>query len=120
MFRHVLAIVAVLVFVSACGQGTSPTTPAPSTGGSSVSIVSGSRTLTTNAYNPNPVAISAGMSVTWVNNDTIAHTSTSDNGAWDSGSLAPGASFSKTFPSAGTFQYHCTIHPNMVGTVTVK
>ena len=34
--------------------------------------------------------------------------------------IAPGASFSKTFTSAGSFPYHCTIHPGMVGTVTVQ
>jgi plastocyanin len=55
-----------------------------------------------------------------VNNDTTTHTSTGSNGAWDSGSIAPGASFSRTFPAAGSFTYHCTIHPGMVGTVTVQ
>jgi plastocyanin len=39
---------------------------------------------------------------------------------WDSGSVAPGGTFSMTFPTAGTFPYHCGIHPNMVGTVTVQ
>jgi plastocyanin len=34
--------------------------------------------------------------------------------------MNPGATFTRTFPSAGTFQYHCTIHPGMVGTVTVQ
>jgi plastocyanin len=55
-----------------------------------------------------------------MNNDSIAHTSTANGGAWNSGTMAPGASFSTTFSSAGTFQYHCTIHPGMVGTVTVQ
>ena len=121
MYTRALAIVVALIFVSACGQSSSSTMPTPPIGGgSSVSIVSGSRTLTTTAYNPNPVTISAGMSVTWINNDTIAHTSTSDNGIWDSGSLGPGASFNRAFPSPGTFTYHCAIPPNMIGTVTVR
>jgi plastocyanin len=63
------------------------------------------------------------MTVTWTNNDTATHTATSDPGmamTWSSGSIAPGASFSQTFSTTGTFSYHCTIHPGMVGTVTVQ
>jgi plastocyanin len=115
---------AALVAVASCGSSSSPTSPSPSpTGsgsGSSVSIVSGARTLTTNAYNPNPVTISRGTTVTWMNNDSIAHTSTADGGAWNSGNMAPGASFSQTFQTTGSFTYHCALHPNMVGTVTVQ
>jgi plastocyanin len=58
--------------------------------------------------------------VTWTNNDSTTHTSTSNNGAWNSGGIAPGRSFSQTFQTAGTFVYHCSIHPGMVGTVTVQ
>jgi len=76
--------------------------------------------LTTTAYAPNPIAVTVGGTVTWTNNDTVTHTSTADGGAWNSSSIAPGGTFSRTFSSAGTFQYHCTIHPGMVGTVTVQ
>ena len=122
MSKRLIVIAASMLLAAGCGQSSSPTysSPAPTAGSSSVSIVSGSRTLTTNAYNPNPIAISSGMTVTWMNNDSIAHTSTSSSGAWDSGTIAPGAKFSRTFTSRGTFQYHCSIHPNMVGTVTVQ
>ncbi|HZR22359.1 MAG TPA: plastocyanin/azurin family copper-binding protein [Vicinamibacterales bacterium] len=121
MSKRLLAMTAAVLWTAACGQSSTPTTTSPSaTGNSTVSIVAGSHTLTTNAYAPNPITISQGMSVTWTNNDSIAHTSTANGGQWDSGTLAPGASFSKTFSSAGTFQYHCAIHPNMVGTVTVQ
>jgi plastocyanin len=72
------------------------------------------------AFSPSPITISVGASVTWLNDDRIAHTSTGDSGLWDSGVLEPGAVFSRTFPSAGTFTYHCVIHPNEVGTVTVQ
>jgi plastocyanin len=41
-------------------------------------------------------------------------------GAWNSGSIAPGGKFSMTFTVAGSFPYHCSIHPGMVGTVTVQ
>jgi plastocyanin len=64
--------------------------------------------------------VSVGSTVTWTNNDTVSHTSTADAGGFDSGILGPGAAFSKTFQSAGSFTYHCAIHPGMVGTVTVQ
>jgi len=103
--------------ILAIGCSSSPTSPMVT--GTPVSIVSGSSTLTTTAYSPNPVAIAVGGTVTWTNNDNTAHTSTSDNGAWNSGNIAPGGSFSMTFTTAGSFTYHCTIHPGMIGTVTV-
>ncbi|MBW8865752.1 MAG: hypothetical protein JF610_00205, partial [Acidobacteria bacterium] len=64
--------------------------------------------------NPRP------LTVTWTNNDSVAHNSVANNGAWNSGTIAPGGNFSMTFPSAGSFPYHCSIHPGMVGTVTVQ
>jgi plastocyanin len=66
------------------------------------------------------VDVAVGDTVTWMNTDTVAHTSTSDASAWDSGSVAPGGQFSRAFQTAGTFQYHCAIHPGMVGTVVVR
>jgi plastocyanin len=64
--------------------------------------------------------VAAGTTVTWMNNDTVAHTSTSDALGWNSGIVAPGGQFSFVFPAAGTFSYHCAIHPGMVGTVVVR
>ncbi len=115
--RCVAVLVCSLMVMAGCddddGMGPSP-------GGSTVSIVVGASTLTTTAFSPNPINVSPGTTITWRNDDTVTHTSTSTTGVWDSGSLAPNASFSRTFPSAGTFPYLCTIHPNMVGTVNVQ
>jgi plastocyanin len=68
------------------------------------------------------VRVKAGNKVAWVNCEPtpIPHTSTSDGGAWESGSLAQDASFVRTFPAAGTFAYHCAIHPSMKATVIVE
>lgn len=76
--------------------------------------------MTTTAYAPNPITIAVGGTVTWMNNDNTAHTATATAGAFDSGTIAPGASFSRTFTAAGSFPYRCTLHPGMVGTVTVQ
>jgi plastocyanin len=64
--------------------------------------------------------VAVGTTVTWTNNDTIAHDSVADGGMWNSGLLNPNQSFAFKFATAGTFTYKCTIHPNMVGTVTVQ
>ena len=108
-----------LIASAACSSSSSPTTPSTPSG-AQVSIVSGATALTTTAYSPNPIVVAVGGSATWKNNDNVAHTASANDGTWDSGSIAPGASFSRTFPAAGSFPYKCTIHPGMVGTVTVQ
>jgi plastocyanin len=72
------------------------------------------------AFSPTPITVHVGDRVTWTNRDAVAHTTTSDTGAWNSGSLVTGGSFSFTFTSAGTFAYHCAIHTAMTGTVVVQ
>ena len=71
-------------------------------------------------FSPANMTVAPGTTVTWVNNGRAPHTSTADDGAWDSGTLQPGESFSFTFDQAGTYTYLCTIHPDMTGTITVS
>jgi plastocyanin len=64
--------------------------------------------------------VKVGETVTWVNDDTVAHTATSQGGAlFDSGNLPTGGTFRFTFTKAGTYHYFCTIHPWMKGVVVV-
>ena len=70
--------------------------------------------------------MSAGTTVTWTNDDTTLHTVTSgsaesgDSGAqFDSSYLAAGKTFQHKFDTAGTFDYYCTLHPFMTGTIYV-
>lgn len=112
-----------LAAIAGCGSsysGGPSTSPSPTTTGSAVSIVGGASSLTTTAYAPNPIVLSPGGTVTWTNNDSTAHTATADDGSWNSGTIASGGKYSRTFPSAGTFTYHCTFHRGMVATVTVQ
>ncbi|MGE5595788.1 MAG: cupredoxin family copper-binding protein, partial [Hyphomicrobiales bacterium] len=72
------------------------------------------------AFQPADITIGVGDSVTWTNNGVAPHTATADDNSWDSGTIHTGETFTRTFDSAGTFTYHCSIHPNMVGTITVQ
>jgi plastocyanin len=74
------------------------------------------------AFNPSNTTVSAGTTLTWVNNDQTAHTVTATNpaGVFDSGTLQPGQSYSFKFDKPGTYAYHCEIHPDMTGTITVS
>jgi len=93
-----------------------------------VSIVKGaSNPSSTEPYNPSPLSVSVGTTVTWINNDNTGHTVTQGNpsgntppNGFDSGILAPGKTFTHTFGTAGTIQYYCTLHPTMLGEVIVK
>ncbi len=95
-------------------------TSTPDSGATGTPETGSTVTIDNFAFSPGSITVSAGTTVTWVNNDTAAHTVTADDGSFDSGNLAPGDSFTHTFTSAGSFSYHCNYHPNMVATVVVN
>jgi plastocyanin len=116
--------------MTGAGNATNATGSSAGSTGNSVSIVPGSSSLTTDAYQPNPIQVSVGTTVTWTNNDAQPHTVTSgSNGQPDNKFnsspnftplLNPGQTFSFTFTQAGDYPYFCMVHPNMVGTVSVS
>ncbi len=88
------------------------------------------------SFSPSTMTIKVGTRVTWTNAGPSAHTTTSDSGVWDSGTLgAPsggggygggtaGGTYQFMFNTAGTYHYHCKIHPpamypSFTGTITV-
>ena len=123
---HLASLLTGVVALAGCGGGSSspmPTTPTPTPGGASgttVSIPVGASGQTTGAYVPDSITVSVGTTVKWTNNDTVVHDVTSKNNLFVSGSMGPGATFSQTFQSTGSFPYYCTIHSGMTGTVTVQ
>jgi predicted lipoprotein with Yx(FWY)xxD motif len=73
------------------------------------------------AFSPQTITVAPGTTVTWTNKDSQDHTVTSDSDAWpDSGNLATNKTFSHTFANAGTYTYHCALHPYMTGKVIVS
>ena len=115
-FLPVIFVLLIAIVLTACSSGdatTSKTTASSTSSGNTVSIANF-------AFSPATLPIPAGTTVTWTNNDSTTHTVTSDNGVFDSGNLAPNATFSYTFSNAGTFAYHCSIHTSMTGKIVVK
>lgn len=95
-----------------------PSGPSSGNGNSNATTV----TMPSFTFSPANLTIARHTTVTWYNNSGVAHTSTSNNGLWDTGNIAPGASKTTTFDSVGTFHYTCTYHAamGMVGTITVQ
>jgi plastocyanin len=93
--------------VGACFSDRPSTGPEPVTPGTAVSIDNF-------AFAPVQLGVGAGIAVTWTNNDDVAHTVSSDDGTnFDSGVLAPGATFQVTLNQPGTYTYACHLHPFM-------
>jgi plastocyanin len=106
-------------------QATSSEDSTASTSGSQNASIVGIKS--DKSFDPNPINMKAGDSVTWTNNDNDIHTVTSgsDEGPsigqeFDSGTLGEGQSFTHKFENPGTYEYFCSIHPSMVGKVIVK
>jgi plastocyanin len=72
-----------------------------------------------NAFSPRSVTISTGSTLVWSNAGALPHTVTARSGAFDSGLVMPSGTYRRTFNNPGSFEYFCTLHPEMVGTVTV-
>ena len=90
---------------------------------SNQSAASGSIDIKNMMFTPSQISVAKGATVTWTNNDSVAHTvidDLSNVGGPSSGDIQPGSTYSFTFNKTGSFQYHCSIHPSMRGTIVVK
>jgi plastocyanin len=98
------------------GTGAAGNTTGNATGSASGNSVS----IKNFAFSPASLSVNTGTAVTWTNDDSTAHTVTADDGSFNGGPLEPGKTYSFTFTKAGTYKYHCSIHPQMVAEVVVK
>ena len=69
------------------------------------------------SFSPNPATLPAGVQAVWHNIDSITHRVVLDNRSVDTGNLAPGASSQPMTISASGAPYHCSIHPEMIGSI---
>jgi plastocyanin len=114
-----MALTAVAALAAAgCGKDSNPASPSTAAD-VTIEIVADNGNL---SFSPNPGVARVGQTVAWHNAmPSMTHTATADGGAFDTGNLAPGATSSPiTMSTAGSFPYHCGIHPSMVGTLTVN
>jgi len=108
-----LVLTSILLVAGCYKSSTMEQTQAPPPAPNSVSIGD-------DFFNPGSVTVTAGTVVTWTNRGTRGHTVTSDQGAFDSGTLNPGGTFSFTFNDKGTFGYHCNFHSGMTAKIIVE
>src|SRR5688572_17524690 len=110
---RVLAAAAAGLILSACG-GSSPSGPDPGPGTLTITVT---RQNGAQSFSPNP-ATAGGQMVVFRNADSVVHRVVLNDGSIDTGNLAPGAtSAAVRMPNGGT-NYHCSLHPDMIGAVT--
>jgi plastocyanin len=134
-FLFFLLALSALVLLAACGggstnAGTTPTagttsTPTATQAGNAQTVMIITDSSGSFAFSPATLTIKAGTTVTWKNGTSVGHTVTSDDGkSFDSGTANPitaqSGTYSHTFTTAGTFPYHCEIHPFMKATIIVQ
>ena len=115
-FHGLAALAAVACLAAACGSS-SPSAPTV-TADVTITMV-GDRG--NQSFSPNPTTMRVGQTVAWKNGDTTAHDATQDASRFGTGTISAGATSTPlAMSTAGTFTYHCTIHPGMVGTLVVQ
>jgi plastocyanin len=106
---RVAAILAATVFAAAA------TLPAASARASETEVK-----IDNFAFAPQRIVVQAGTTVTWINADDAPHTVASSTKVFKSGALDTEDKFSFTFTTPGTYEYFCSLHPHMTGTVVVE
>jgi plastocyanin len=113
----------VITICSACGgssnsYGNSPTAPTPLTpppaGATQIGIVGVNGA---NSFTPNPASVSQGQMMVFKNSDGITHRIVANDGSFDTGNLSGGASSGAIMLNTNGTNYHCAIHPSMVGSI---
>jgi plastocyanin len=124
--RIAFTLFAAAVLAAGCGGsggyggGSPTTTAAPTTSGAGTPGSGTAVAIDNFAFSPATLKVTVGQQVTWTNKQQgVAHTVTDDGGAFDH-PMPSGATFSFTFAKAGTFAYHCRIHPSMHGTIVAS
>ncbi len=121
----VVIIIVVLGYLSISKNYQQTSTPTPTkssnkTQDTSSGVAKNAVTIKNFAYARASITVHVGDSVTWTNQDSAGHSATADDGSFDTGVLSTGKSNTVSFAKAGTFAYHCSVHPNMKGTVVVE
>jgi plastocyanin len=123
--QHPLRLLPGLLCALIAGCGGSYDSPtAPSGGGqpppASANTIAIAGDRGNQSFNPNPVTLSASRQVVWRNSDSTVHRIVANDGSFDTGNIAAGAtSATVTLASDGT-NYHCSLHPGMIGAINAS
>lgn len=106
------------------GMSAMPSMPGPPAGttsatGSPAAVGGDAVSIENFTFAPATLTVLAGSTVTWNNHDEEPHTVAATDGSFHSPGMGTGTTYSHTFPTAGKFDYVCSIHPSMHGTVVV-
>ena len=113
-----------LFMVSACGSSNdynsnpNPGAPTPPAAGATQIAIVGDRG--NQSFNPNPASVAMGTTMSFKNNDGIVHRIVANDGSFDTGNIAGGATSSAVTLSTNGTNYHCSIHPDMIGSVNAS
>ena len=117
---------------SAAAPSTAPSAAAPSTaasastaaGGGACTAANGTATVNVTvqnfAFSPSAITAKVGDVIGFTNKDSVGHTATVDDGSCSTDTISNGTTATLTFTAAGTYPFHCKIHPSMKGTITVS
>ena len=119
LLSSVLILIAGLSAGSCSKSMQTPVTPASTEDKAFVTIPKGDAYYGTTNFSPVALTVTVGGTVTWINNDGEVHKPTQDDNAWTN-ELGTGSQYTRTYTTAGTFPYHCELHKEMKGTITVK
>jgi plastocyanin len=136
MRRAAAAAIALLLtlVLAACGGGTDPTAPPASVAGSQPAspgtpVAEGCEPssdpaavtvqMANFAFDPAEVSAAVNDTISWENGDAAPHTATLDDGSCETGNIPTGGAGGLVFHTAGTFEYHCAIHPTMTASITI-
>ena len=136
MFRRLAPTLGLFaIIVAACGGGTGSVAPAASAAAPSVAATSAAggavcsvstatptvaAAMQNTAFNPTTIQAKVGDVIGFTNKDSIQHTATLDDGSCTTDIVAGGATAALTFTAAGTYPFHCKIHPNMMGKIEIS
>ncbi|MFC5263873.1 cupredoxin family copper-binding protein [Kribbella qitaiheensis] len=122
-----VALLAVLVLATGCSPdsdsgGSASSAPATQASSSGSAAPAGGSMVEINnfMFTPQTLTVAVGTTVTWKFDDSTQHTVTADDNSFASSPMSNGQTFTHTFSAAGTVAYHCSIHPEMTATITVK
>ncbi|OBI24426.1 amidase [Mycobacterium sp. E1386] len=124
--KHSAVALAAAVLLAGCsasrpatGSGSGTSMPMGSVTAPAAPVSGNQVTIDGFAFAPATLTVPVGTTVTWTNRDEEPHTVAASDGSFHSPGMGTGATFTHTFSEAGTFDYVCSIHPMMRGSVVV-